>query len=264
MRRFEPAERAPRVLVAFTAVAAVALLLSVPGRASVPPMTAGAPHAAGVGARAPARRQLRSLLVTGDSMSEPLDHDLARALEPRGAHVIQDPHIGSGLSTTFVVNWPKLAVRQVRRYHPDAVVMFLGANDGFAMPDARGKPISCCGRAWASIYTGRVRRLMNTYRQNGAARVYWLTLPMPRERARAKIAVVVNAAIKAAAARWRDQVRVVDMVGVFTPHDRYRASMNLNGHPTIVRRSDGIHLNDAGSALAARIVLARIGRDFAP
>jgi hypothetical protein len=38
--------------------------------------------------------------------------------------------------------------------------------------------------------------------------------------------------------------------------------MTINGQPTIVRQSDGIHLNDAGSALAARIVLQRVARDF--
>ena len=32
--------------------------------------------------------------------------------------------------------------------------------------------------------------------------------------------------------------------------------MTIDGQPTIVRQSDGIHLNDAGSALAAKLVLA--------
>jgi hypothetical protein len=49
---------------------------------------------------------------------------------------------------------------------------------------------------------------------------------------------------------------------VFTPRDVYRDSMTVNGQPTIVRQSDGIHLNDAGSSLAAKIVLAAIDRDF--
>jgi uncharacterized protein len=245
MRRFDPAEaRTRRVWVALIAVAVGALIVGLSS------------------AHAGPRRALHTLLVTGDSMSEPLDHDLARTLARDGVRVIQDPHIGTGISTTFVVDWAKLAVRQVRRYHPDAVVMFLGANDGYPMPDARGKQISCCGPAWASIYAARVRQMMNTYRQHGAARVYWLTLPTPRSSARAKISSVVNAAIKVAAKRWREQVRVVDMVPVFTPHNSYRDSMNIDGRPTIVRRSDGIHLNAAGSALAAKVVLMSLDRDF--
>jgi hypothetical protein len=38
--------------------------------------------------------------------------------------------------------------------------------------------------------------------------------------------------------------------------------MPIGGVQTIVRESDGIHLNDAGSNLLAGIVLARIGQDF--
>jgi hypothetical protein len=49
---------------------------------------------------------------------------------------------------------------------------------------------------------------------------------------------------------------------VFTPGNVYRDSMTINGQPTIVRQSDGIHLNDAGSALAEKLVLAAVDRDF--
>jgi hypothetical protein len=52
------------------------------------------------------------------------------------------------------------------------------------------------------------------------------------------------------------------MVPVFTPGNVYRDSMTVGGQPTIVRQSDGIHLNDAGSALAARIVLGAIDQEF--
>jgi hypothetical protein len=38
--------------------------------------------------------------------------------------------------------------------------------------------------------------------------------------------------------------------------------MPINGVPTIVRVSDGIHLNNAGSALAAKVVLAAVDKDF--
>lgn len=228
----------------------------------IPPVTPDAFDPESIGAPAPQRRPLHTLLVTGDSMSQPLDQDLAQTLEPQGVHVIRDPHIGTGISSTVLVDWGKLSVHQVKQYHPDAVVIFIGANDGFSMPGANGKQVSCCGPVWAAIYATRVREMMNTYRQDGVARVYWLTLPTPRDSARAKIARVVNAAIEVAAEPWRDQIRVVDTVPVFTPNDVYRDSMNINGQPTIVRESDGIHLNDAGSALAERLVLAAIDRDF--
>ena len=202
------------------------------------------------------------MLVTGDSMSTPLDQYLAQDLTPAGIKVIQDPHIGTGISSTVLVDWGKLAAYQVRHDHPDAVVVFIGANDGYPMPGPGGKQVSCCSAEWAAIYASRARQMMNTYRQAGVARVYWLTLPTPRDPARARISLVVNAAVEVAAEPWRDQIRIIDTVPVFTPGEQYRDSMTVNGQPTIVRQSDGIHLNNAGSALAAKVVLGAVDRDF--
>ncbi len=215
-----------------------------------------------IGAKPPPRQRLKTLLVTGDSMVEPLDSDLAQKLAPKGVHVISDAHVGTGISSTLLVNWGKLSAYQVKHDHPDAVVVFIGANDGFPMPGAGGREIECCNAEWAAIYANRVRQIANAYRQNGAARVYWITLPTPREPARQRIARVVNAAIGVAVAPWADQVRVIDSVPIFTPGAVYRDSMKIGGTPTIVRRSDGIHLDEAGSSLLATYVLGSIGRDF--
>lgn len=228
----------------------------------IPPVTPDAFEPAQLGLPAPARKHLHTLLVTGDSMSQPLDLDLAQTLTPAGVHVIRDPHIGSGISKSILVDWGKLSVSQVSEDHPDAVVVFIGANEGFSMPGPGGRLVACCDAEWAAIYATRVRQMMNTYRQSGAARVYWLTLPTPRESERAKIAQVVNAAVEVAAEPWRTQVRVIDTVATFTPGNRYRDAITINGQPTIVREADGIHLNDAGSALAAKLVLAAVDRDF--
>jgi hypothetical protein len=176
--------------------------------------------------------------------------------------VITDPHIGTGISNTVLVDWGKLSAYQVRHDHPDAIVVFIGANDGYSMSGPGGKQVSCCNAEWAAIYATRVREMLNTYRQAGAARVYWLTLPTPRDPARAEISRDVNAAIEVAAEPWEDEVRVIDTVPVFTPGGVYRDSMTINGTPTIVRQSDGIHLNDAGSSLAAKLVVRRIAQDF--
>jgi uncharacterized protein len=228
----------------------------------IPQVTPTAFEPAAIGETPPARRPLHTLLVTGDSMSEPLDSDLAGALVGKGVRVIQEPHIGTGISTTFVVDWGKLSVAQVKADHPDAIVVFIGANDGFPMTGPDGREVECCGATWAAIYANRVREMANTYRQGGAAHVYWLTLPTPREPARARIARVVNAAIKVGVQPWAAQVRVIDTVPIFTPGETYRDAMNVDGAPTIIRQSDGIHLNEAGSSLLAGVVLEAIEQNF--
>ena len=225
-------------------------------------VTPDAFEAARIGAPAPPRRKLATLLVTGDSMVEPLDDYLAQKLAPKGVRVIPEAHVGTGISSTLIVNWAKLSAYQVKKYHPDAVVVFIGANDGFPMPGPGGHEVECCSAEWAAIYANRARQIADTYRQAGVARVYWITLPTPREPARQTIARVVNAAIEVAVAPWAAQIRVIDTVPIFTPGGVYRDSMKINGTPTIVRRSDGIHLNEAGSELLAGYVLASLGRDF--
>jgi hypothetical protein len=229
--------------------------------ARVAPVTPDAFAAGDIGARPDARRPLRTLLVTGDSMSTPLDTHLARLLARTGVRVIRDPHLGTGISKSFVVDWGELSTRQVRDDHPDAVVVFIGANEGFPMPGPDGREVQCCGADWAAVYANRVRRMADTYRQNGGARVYWVTLPTPRDADHQPITRVVNAALKVAVQPWRAQVRVIDTVPTFSPTG-YRDAMSVDGVDTIVRHPDGKHLSDAGSRLLAELVLREVGRDY--
>src|SRR3954470_20559406 len=228
----------------------------------VPPVTPDAFDPAQLGEKPPAPKRLKTLLVTGDSLSTPLDTSLARDLAPTGVKGIREPHLGSGISKSFLVDWGQLSVDQVRKNKPDAVVVFIGANEGFPFEKEGGGEVECCGPDWAAEYANRLRAMMNTYRAKGAARVYWVKLMTPRSKARADIGRVVNAAIDVAAEPWKTQVRLIDTIGVFTPKG-YRDAMPINGEDTIVRQSDGIHLNDTGAAFLAEIVIDRIGKDFA-
>jgi lysophospholipase L1-like esterase len=227
----------------------------------VPPVTPEAFDPAALGAAPPPKKPLKTLLVTGDSLSQPLDQELARRLAG-SVKVVRDPHVGTGISKSIIVDWGKLSASQVAKDHPSAVVVFIGANEGFPMKGAGGREIQCCGVDYAAVYASRVRQMMNTYRQGGAARVYWLTLPTPRDPDRQKVARTVNAAISVAAEPWRSQVRVFDTVPIFTPGAKYRDAMDVGGRQKIVRESDGIHLNAAGSSVLADRLLPAIDRDF--
>lgn len=208
------------------------------------------------------KHRLHTLLVTGDSLSTPLDLELGQRLAPGGVDVIRDPHLATGISRDDLVDWARLSATQVAEHHPDAVVIFIGANEGLPMPGPDGKDVSCCGPEWAAIWANRARRLMDNYRRNGAAKVYWLTVPTARDPDRKPITDAVNAAVYAAAAPWRSQVRVIDDASFFTPGDRFRNAMEVDGREEIVREPDGIHLNQTGSGLAADQVEEALERDF--
>ena len=93
-----------------------------------------------LGAPPPPRRALHTLLVTGDSLSTPLDLQMARGLAPAGVRVLREPHLGTGISKTDLVDWGRLSTSQVHADRPDAVVVFIGANEGFPMPGPIGTP----------------------------------------------------------------------------------------------------------------------------
>src|SRR5690349_4381175 len=186
---------------------------------------------------------LHRLLVTGDSLSTPLDIEIARKLADQGAgvEVTRDPHLATGISNTGLVDWSKLSTTQAANDDPDAVVLFIGANEGYSMPGPNGGQVSCCGPQWEAIFRSRVGQMMDNYLRGGVERIYWLTVPTQRDPARKPIADDVNAAVRQAAGERGAAVRVVDLIPTFTPGNRYRDSIPVNGTDTIVRMPDGIH-----------------------
>jgi lysophospholipase L1-like esterase len=234
------------------------------GGRGVPPVPPTSFDPAELGEDAPRPGELETLLVTGDSLAMPLDVEIARRLadDAPEVDVERDPHVGTGISKTGLLDWGRLSTEQVAEREPDAVVVIIGANEGFDMPGPRGSDVKCCGPDWAAEYAYRARRMMNTYRRGGDARVYWLTLPAPREGDRQEIARAVNAAIEVAAQPYRAQVRALDMEEIFTPGGRYRDAMEVDGRRQIVREADGIHLNGRGAGIAADAVLEAVREDF--
>jgi lysophospholipase L1-like esterase len=229
----------------------------------VPPVTPESFDPAALGLRPEAPRPLKTLLITGDSLSMPLDAELARRLADQDIEVERDPRVGTGISKDGPADWGAVATEQTAEVEPDAVVLFIGANEGFPLPGPGGGTIDCCDAAWAAQYAYRARRMIDTYRRAGKARVYWLTVPAPRDADRQEISRAVNAAIGVAAEPYRAQARVLDMTALFTPGGRYRDAMTVDGERRLVREPDGIHLNAAGAALAADAVLDAMRRDFA-
>jgi lysophospholipase L1-like esterase len=227
----------------------------------IPPVSAEAFDRAALGETPHPTTRLHKLLVTGDSLSMPLDADLARTLADDGVKTAREAHVGTGLSKSELLDWGKLSVRQARREKPDAVDVFIGANEGFDMTTPAGVRVTCCGIDWAVEYATRARSMMSVYRRAGKAQVYWLTVPTPRGE-RAIVARAVNEALEVAAAPYRADVHVVDLVQTFTPGNRYRDAMTVGDRRRVVRESDGIHLNELGSEIAAGIVLGALRRDF--
>jgi hypothetical protein len=84
--------------------------------------------------------------------------------------------------------------------------------------------------------------------------VLWLTLPIPR--GPRELTDAVNRSVEQAAGGL-DGVTVLRMDEFFTPNG-FRQEMPYRGRTVSVREEDGIHLNIAGTAIAAKIVAAAL------
>lgn len=217
-------------------------------------------------------RRLPTVLATGDSTMQGIDGFLADELRDT-ASLSSDVWPGSAISRVrqpalpgaadpAAFQWGLLAAGQVERLRPRATVVSLGAAEGFAMTTPDGSELSCCDEAWGAEYSRRVRLLMGAYARNGRALVVWLTLPLPEREARLVPTRAVNAAIVAAAAGLEGVVTVIRLDAFFTP-DGFRKVMRYRGRDVDVRDIDGIHLNVAGTAIAARIVARELRRQLA-
>ncbi|MBA3748775.1 MAG: DUF459 domain-containing protein, partial [Solirubrobacterales bacterium] len=198
-----------------------------------------------------------TLLATGDSTMQGLDAFLGDELgdavtlasDVRVGSAISRPAAGQGMPGAFA---PELARAQTTRQRQRTTVVSLGAAEGYDMTTSDGTRVVCCDASWRTEYARRVRALMQIYARNGRGRVLWLTIPLPRAERRLESVRAVNAAIVVAGA-GAPGVNVIRLDAVFTP-DGYRDVIRYRGRDVAVRDVDGVHLNVAGTAIAARIV----------
>ena len=205
-------------------------------------------------------------LLTGDSMMQVIENQVADALRPGGWEVSLDSRVGSGITKPFVFDWVTKAPAQARLVAPNATVVFLGAGDVYALR-RRGRRVRCCGEPWVAAWAERARKMIRSWRDltpRAPGRVYWLTLPTPRDPGLAKVHGVINRAIRRAVRLAGAHASIVDLVPVFSPGRRFRRTMVWQDRRVTVRESDGVHLAPDGARIAATVIAEALARDAVP
>ena len=208
-----------------------------------------------VGGEGAARREpIPTVYAAGDSTMQGIDSFLADELGS-GMYVRSDSRPGTGISRG--VYWKFHAQSQTKRLRQRATVFSVGAaSDGLPIPTALGVLQTCCGEPWVREYANRTREIMKTFLRGGRARVVWLTPPEPRYAPRAAITHAINVAVERAAVGLKG-VKVLRIDLMFSPGG-YRDVIRYRGRDVRVRESDGVHLNVAGTAIAAKAVAEAI------
>ncbi|MGF7234729.1 MAG: DUF459 domain-containing protein [Frankia sp.] len=201
------------------------------------------------------------LLVTGDSMTNPLGPPLIE-LAHGTVRADVDTHYSTGLVRPDFFDWAANAHKQIAADHPEAVLLTLGANDGqgFTMPN--GDIYSAGSPAWVTEYTRRAVILLRIYSQGGRVPIYWMSLPIARSAKLDGYFRQLNAAI-AAATRVVPRTHLVNIRDRLADHGSYSAYLtDDSGHKILARDSDGVHMTIDGSRLAARILLKVIDTEW--
>jgi uncharacterized protein len=202
------------------------------------------------------------LLMAGDSMTEAAGPALLDASERTG--VIDASHelrYSSGLTRPDYFDWPARLATLLAEQDPEAVVVFLGANDAQGIQTPSG-PVSFGTDAWVAEYRARVAAVMDLLTAEGRT-VYWIGQPVMREGGYDERMRLLTR-IYREEAEGRADVRFLDTRATFTgPDGGYSAYLaDAAGRPVLVRRDDGIHLTPAGADRLIALVMRAIDTDW--
>jgi hypothetical protein len=212
--------------------------------------------------RVPTRSHPLRLLVTGDSLTEFMGPHLVNEATQLGPVVAwSDTHYGTGIVRPDFVDWAALARQQMRQYHPEAVVVFMGGNDFQNMTAPDGRVIEAASPEWTREYARRAAICMRLWTEGSGRRVYWLAMPPARDAAWTAANLQINKALRQAASEVPG-AEFVNVLQPLTDHGRYADFVDVDGTQVAVRTPDGIHFTEDGSTILAQQVLGVLRREW--
>ena len=214
--------------------------------------------------RHPTRGDPLRVLVTGDSLSSYIGQQLA-ALTARShlVDVTTVPRDGTGLTNPGLFNWEIGARQEVAGQRYDAVVMVIGANDGWPMRVNGQEFTAVASGAWVREYARRIMIVEKAFAAGRPGRqVLWVGPPVPRGASWAHIFARLNGAARFAAPLVPGG-QYVNIAGPTSVHGRYADYLSTpGGRPVLARAPDGVHFTYDGSRFPAMIILGGLQRDF--
>jgi lysophospholipase L1-like esterase len=209
--------------------------------------------------RQPTADRPLDVLVTGDSEAELVGLRMADLDTDDLLEVETVPRNGTALTNPGFFNWELNAEQEMASRDPDAVVMLIGANDGFNV-DVGGELFGPGTPAWETEFARRVAVVMKALGGDGERPVYWVPPPTARDETYNEIYRSQNRAVERAA----ESVEGARHVDVFTTINdgEYSDQVEVDGRRIFGRQSDGIHFNREGAEIPARLVLEAMAEDY--
>lgn len=209
--------------------------------------------------RQPTAAKPLDVLVTGDSEADLVGLRMADLDTGDLLTVDTVARNGTALTNPGFFNWELNAEQEMSSRDPDAVVMLIGANDGFNVT-VDGELFAPGTPEWEAEFARRVAVVMKTLSGDGKRPVYWVPPPTARDQTYNEIYRSQNRAVKRAA----ESVEGARYVDIFSTigNGKYSDDIEVNGRKVLGRQSDGIHFNREGAEVPASLVLAAMAEDY--
>lgn len=240
-----------------------------PPAAPVPPTTVlgysttpTTPNSAPPPITQPATGRPLTVLEIGDSLGEDLGlgmHDVLGS-DPL-VNVIQAAVGDTGLARPDYYDWPAHLAQELQQYHPGAVVVMLGGNDGQGFTDS-GTSVMFGSAQWHTVYSERVAEIMNEATGAGA-HVFWVGMPIMGDPGLSSEMALENqiyeqqAGIHPGVTYWSSWSLFCNGAGQYSQY-----LPDASGQVLMMRDADGVHLTGAGWDRLATAIVAPIQQAF--
>jgi len=202
-----------------------------------------------------------TILEIGDSLGADLGEGLRLQLEksPLITLVVKTT-VAAGLTNSWFYNWPRHLRNFLHQYHPQSLIVFLGANDEQAMV-VNGHAAPFDTRAWRSKYASNVLSVMKE-----AAAVHcvvlWVGMPIMDPFGYRQKMQIINSIFSTMALKNPGATFLSTWKFMSDAKGNFQFSGHVNGKVQAIRSPDGIHLTYMGQNLLATYVVTQLGLDY--
>jgi hypothetical protein len=202
------------------------------------------------------------LLVVGDSLGidfgQPFVNDLA-ATDVVSA--VLDGHIDTGLSRPDYFDWQTELQTDLAHYQPQAVVVFIGANDPQSFVD-NGTPLGYGTAAWNAAYGRRIATFMQAALSSGA-RVLWVGMPPMADPVLNAKMQTLNAIAQSQAALHHGVTYYASWPVLSDPQGHFAAFLpDASGNEVQIRDPDGTHIAGPGAQRLSQAAIAFMSHEW--
>jgi hypothetical protein len=198
-----------------------------------------------------------TVLEIGDSLGNDLGWGMQRHVTAAlGLNLVQKDVSSTGLVKTSFFNWQATLAADLRTYHPQLVLICLGGNDQQGIM-VGVNAVQFPTAAWQHAYLARVRSLV-TEAVDAGAYVAWVGLPIMQQPSYSQGVQILDGLYEKGTLTVPNATYLSTWSLLANPSGQFDSNASVNGTPTTLRESDGIHYSFAGEDVIATYVLRKL------